>query len=145
MASALKNLVSYHTPDLVLHQSSHVVVEYNNPDLMPGMFPMPFPLGTGGFEHPHRSPKVSFQAHANALLAVPNKSFRHHQLFIFVALNMIQRRLSHLHTHFTVRKSNFDSIATKLTSLSSDVLCRLANHLESDGTSHVLTAVEHDA
>ena len=144
-ASALKNLVPYRAPDIVLHHSSHAVAEYNNPDLMPGMFPTLFPLGLAGFEHPSRAPKVSFQAHVNALLDVPNKSFRHHQSFVFVALNIWQRRLSHLHTHFTVRRSNFDSIATKLTSLSSDVLCRLADHLENEGSSHVLMPIEKDA
>ena len=144
-ASALKNLVPYHVPDVVIHHSSHAVIEYNNPDLMPGMFPTLFPLGLGGFEHPLRVPNVSFQAHVNALLDVPDKSFRQHQSFMFIALNILQRRLSHLHTHFTVRKSNFDLVATKLTSLSSDVLCRLASHLESEGSSHVLTAVEQDA
>ena len=145
IASALKNLIPYRVPDVVLHHSSYAVPEYSNPDLMPGMFPTLFPFGIGGFEHPLREPKVSFQAHANALLDVPEKSFRQHQSFIFVALNIMQRRLSHLHTHFTVRKSNFDSIATKLTSLSSDVLVRLADHLESEGTSHTLTEVERDA
>jgi hypothetical protein len=46
-SSALKNLLpsSSQTPDLVLHQSSSAVPEYNNPDLLPGMFPTLFPLG----------------------------------------------------------------------------------------------------
>ena len=144
-ASALKNLIPTRVPDLVLHRSSHAVVEYDNPDLLPGMFPTLFPLGIGGFEHPFRAPKVSFQSHVNALLDVPDKSFRRHQLFIFVALNIMQRRLCHLHTHFTVRKSNFDSIATKLTALSPDVLTRLANHLEQEHNFSTLNSTEHDA
>jgi hypothetical protein len=142
VASALNNLTPNRGPDLILHQSSHAVDEYNNPDLMSGMFPTLFPFGIAGFEHPLRLPKVSFQAHANLLLDVPDKFFRAHQSFIFVALNIMQRRISHLHTHFTVRKSNFDSIATKLTSLSSDVLNTLASHLENEGPSHTLTIVE---
>ena len=58
---------------------------------MPGMFPTLFPLGIAGFEHPSRRLKVSFQAQTNALLDVPDKSFRQHQTFIFVALNIMQR------------------------------------------------------
>ena len=74
-ASVLKNLVPYRVPDIVLHHSSHAVVEYNNPDLMPGMFPTLFPFGLGSFKQSLRVPKVSFQVHANALLDIPNKSF----------------------------------------------------------------------
>ena len=46
-ASALKTLVSSSSglPDLILHQSSSAVPEYQNPDLMPGMFPKLLPLG----------------------------------------------------------------------------------------------------
>ena len=144
-ASALKKLFSNHTPDLILHQSSNAIVEYDNPDLMPGMFPTLFPLGIGGFENPARTHKVSFQSHANSLLDVPDRSFRHHQTFIFVALNIMQRRLCHLHTHFTVRKSNFDSIATKLTALSPDILTRLADHLQQEHSATVLTNSDRDA
>jgi hypothetical protein len=144
-ASALKNLASRDLPDLVLHRSSQAVPEYNNPDLMPGMFPTLFPLGLGGFEHSLRSPKLSFQSHANALLDVPDKSFRRHQTFLFVALNIMQRRLSHLHTYFTVRKSNFDTIAKRLTTLTPDILLRLANHLEREGSFTNLNDVERDA
>ena len=75
-ASALKNLLPYRSPDLIIHHSQKAITEYNNPDLMPGMFPTLFPFGLGGFEHPLRMPKVSFQAHVNALLDIPDKSFR---------------------------------------------------------------------
>jgi hypothetical protein len=144
-ASALKNLVSTRAPNLVIHRSSRAVPEYKNPDLMLGMFPKLFPLGLGGFKHPARVTKLSFEAHANALLDVPDKSFRHHHSYIFVALNIIQRRLSHLHTHFTVRKSNFDSIARKLTAMSSNILQSLADHLKHEGKLSDLNPCERDA
>ena len=80
-ASVLKKFASKKTgvPDLVLHCSSFAVSEYSNPDLVPGMYPILFPLGLGGFEIADRNPKLPFETHANALLDVPNKSFRHHQ------------------------------------------------------------------
>ena len=62
-----------------------------------------------------------------------------------MTLNIIQRRLSHLHTHFTVRKSNFDSIAAKLTSLSPDILKRVANHIERENTLDTLSSTDRDA
>ena len=62
-----------------------------------------------------------------------------------MALNIIQRQLSHLHTHFTVRKSNFDSIAPKLTAVSPDILQSLADHLENEGKLNLLNSSERDA
>ena len=57
----------------------------------------------------------------------------------------MQRRLCHLNTHFTVHKSSFDSIAKRLTSLTLDILNRLANHLENEGVLPTLTLIEQDA
>ena len=133
--TALKNITPYHSPNLILHHSHHAVVEYNNLNLMPGMFPTLYLFGLAGFEHPLRTPKVPFQAHVNALLNVPDRSFRCYQTFIFVALNIMQWRLCHLHIHFTMCKSNFDSIARRLTSLSPEVLDHLTHHLKTKGSS----------
>ena len=36
-------------PDIVIHYSSELVNDYNNTDLIPGMFPSLFPWGIGGF------------------------------------------------------------------------------------------------
>ena len=75
---------------------------------------------------------------------MPNKSFRHHQSFILVTLNIIQQWLCHLHTHFTVQRSNFDSIARKLTSLSPDVLKHVATHLEQEHSLDTLSSTDRD-
>ena len=145
-ASVLKKFASKKTgvPDLVLHRSSCAVSEYSNPDLVPGMYPTLFPLGLGGFEISDRNPKLSFETHANALLDVPNKSFRHHQSFIFVILNIIQRRLAHLHTHFTVRKSSFESVAARLTALTPEILKHVADHIEHEHSSATLSLTDRD-
>jgi hypothetical protein len=149
MSSALKNLIpgasKSQMPDLVIHRSSAAVREYNNPDLVPGMFPTLFPLGLGGFDDPARVTKLSFEAQANAFLDVPDRSFRYHHSYIFVVLNIIQRRTAHLQTHFTVRRSKFDSVARRLAAVSPDVLQSLANHLEHEGKLSVLTEAEHNA
>lgn len=54
-ASALKNLAvklpgHESLPDLIIKRGSHAVAEYNNSNLMPGMFPTLFRYGIGGFE-----------------------------------------------------------------------------------------------
>jgi len=109
---------------------------------MPGMFPTLFPLGLGSFDNPARHTKLSSEAQANAFLDVADKSFRHHHSYIFVALNIIQRRWSHLHTHFTVRKSKFDSIAKDLTTVSPEVLQSFADHLQQERKLGVLSSDE---
>ncbi|KAH7904331.1 hypothetical protein BJ138DRAFT_1019274, partial [Hygrophoropsis aurantiaca] len=131
-ASALRNLApsSSHLPDLVLHHGSDAVSEYDNPALMPGMFPTLFPFGIGGFDDKTRSSPLSFQKQAQYYFNIADKSFRYHHSFMFVALNIIQRRTAHLHTHFTVRRSHFDSVARELTSVSASTLSRLADQLQ---------------
>ena len=50
ITAPLKNLVpdGSELPDPILHPRSTAVMEYNNPDLLPGMYPTLFPAGTGG-------------------------------------------------------------------------------------------------
>ncbi len=52
---------------------------------------------------------------------------------MFVALNIYQHRIAHLHTSFTVRKSDFGEVAKRLTALTPELLNSLANHLEHEG------------
>ena len=146
-SSALKNLLPSRSelPDLVLHRSSSPVAEYDNPDLIPGMFPTLFPLGIAGFDDPARVTKLTFAAQANSLLDVPDRGFRYHHSYIFVVLNIIQRRTAHLQTHLTVRKSKFDSVAKQLASVSPSVLQSLADHLEREGKLGTLSSEEHNA
>ena len=147
MASALKNLVpsSSGSPDLILHRSSSAVPEYHNPNLMPGMFPKLFPLGIAGFEDPTRPTNLSFNAQAEAFLDLPDKCFRHHHSYIFVALNIIQQRAAHLQTNFAVRKTKFDQIANELTSVSPSMLTSLAEHLQQEKKKDSLSTKEKHA
>ena len=134
-SAALKNLTSdgSELPDLVLHRGSTAVPEYNNPDLIPGMYPTLFPVGTGGFDIPDRVCAISFVKQASYCLDLADRSFRYHHSFMFVVLNIIQRRTAHLQTHFTVRRSRFESIASKLIAVKSNVLRSVADHLEHEG------------
>ncbi|KIO27386.1 hypothetical protein M407DRAFT_49326, partial [Tulasnella calospora MUT 4182] len=92
--------------------------EYKNKGLFPGMFPTLFPFGCGGFEDPQGPVSVSFQKQAEYYLDTSDRSFRYHKYFMFVALNILQRRMARLHTHFTVQRSNFEVVTRKLVALS---------------------------
>lgn len=96
-ASALQNLVkdlrevdNPDLPDLVLHHSQTAVCEYNNPDLIPGMFPTLYPFSIGGFEDKCCETGLSFQQQAQYYLNITDRFFRYHYSYIFVALNIWQ-------------------------------------------------------
>jgi hypothetical protein len=146
-AAALRNLVpdGSDLPDLVLHRGSTAVPEYNNPDLIPGMYPTLFPAGIGGFEVPDRICTISFQQQAKYYLDLADRSFRYHHSFLFVVLNIIQRRTAHLQTHFTVRRSKFETVASRLVAVKSHVLRSVADHLEREGKYKDLTNEQKDA
>ncbi|KAF6750244.1 hypothetical protein DFP72DRAFT_818085, partial [Ephemerocybe angulata] len=144
VAQALSNLVprsnNEELPDLVIHRGEDPIPEYNNPDLVPGMYPTLFCLGIGGFEDQSRPEKLSFAKQAEYYLNIPDRNFRYHYSFLFVILNMVQRRKSHLHTHFTVNSTRFQSIAPKLTSLSPETIAEVAEIIENEKSTKSLNS-----
>ena len=142
IASALQNLVEKPSdrPDLIIHQSSCPVREYDNPSFFPGMYPTLYPYGTGGFEDPTHPVTVSFQKQANYYLDIAEHSFQYHHSFIFVVVNILQRRAAHLHTSFTVSQSHFKAISESLLSISPHTLSIVANHLKNEGKVSHLSA-----
>ena len=136
-ASALHNLIPInakdHSPDLILHRSSCAVNEYNNPHLLPGMYPTLFPLGIGGAEDSTHLTKLSFQNQVPYYFDLQDRSYQYHHSYMFVTLNIIQRWAAHLHTSFAVKKNCFETVANKLVALTPDVLESTAKHLEQEG------------
>ncbi|KAG1831607.1 hypothetical protein EV424DRAFT_1314205, partial [Suillus variegatus] len=146
-AAALRNLHSRSNqqPDLVVRRGMDAIPEYKNPDLLPGMFPTLFPCGIGGFEDGQRDTALAFEQQAQYYLNLPDRAFRYHHSYLFVILNMLQRRAAHLHTFFTVRQSNFGPIARKLTQVSPAILESLACKLEREHKASQLTVQEKAA
>lgn len=62
-----------------------------------------------------------------------------------MVLNIIQRHTAHLQTHFTVRCSKFETVASKLVAVKSHVLQSVADHLEREGKYKDLTSEQKDA
>ncbi|PBK88562.1 hypothetical protein ARMGADRAFT_1033920 [Armillaria gallica] len=135
MTSALCNLVvkDKKKPDLIIFSGENPINEYNNPDLIMGMFPILFPYGVGGFEDPGRHVPMSFQKQANYYLDLNDHTFCYHDSFIFVAMNIFQRRQVHLHTHFTIGSSNFKHVAKEITGIRAKTLTEVAQHVEQEG------------
>ncbi|KAK0435792.1 uncharacterized protein EV420DRAFT_1281563, partial [Desarmillaria tabescens] len=143
-SSALKNLIrpANNRPDLIAFSGEDAVGEYNNHLLMMGMFPTLFPYGQGGFEDPDRLVPLSFHGQANLYLDLSNCEFRHHNSFLFVAMNMIQRRQAHLHTHLAVKSSNFATTAVDIEGVTPQILHSVSRHLEEEERVSDLTAEE---
>ena len=64
---------------------------------------------------------------------------------MFLTLNILQHRLAHLHTYFTVKKRHFDSVAKKLVSLTPELIASVATHLEREGAYADLTPSQRNA
>lgn len=131
-AAALRNIMkdSRAPPDLTFRRGRTPCSEYNNPALIPGSFPTIYPLGIGGFDDKSRPTALSFQKQAQYCFDTHDKRFRSHRVFMFVVLNILQRRTGHLQTYFTTRRSNFEYVAEKLNSLTPEIVDSVAEHLE---------------
>ena len=134
-ANALRNIIQDPSdrPDLIIHRGLHPICEYHNPILFPGMYPTLFPFGFGGFEDPSCPRKISFQLQANYFLDLEDTCFRYHHSFIFVALNIIQRRAAQLQTSISIANPKFQKVAHQLTTISPHEIATVANHLEKEG------------
>jgi len=64
--------------------------------------PNPVLIGTGGFKIPDRAYAISFQKQVEYNLDLADRSFRYHYSFMFVLLNIIQRRTAHPNPNWKV-------------------------------------------
>ena len=145
-ASALRNLAPDQRPShLALPRSSAPTPEYGNTDLFPRLFPTLYPYGVGGFDDPLRTAPIAFRNHVEHLLDINDSRFRTHRSFVFVALNLYQRRLSHLHTALAAKRSRWDKVATKLVGLSKEQLDRVAKYVEEETRKDQIPAEDKDA
>ncbi|KAJ3965208.1 hypothetical protein EV361DRAFT_974036 [Lentinula raphanica] len=120
---------------MLRYDSNDPVVEYNNPDLFPGMFPTLYPLGIGGFENRLQNPHVSLDSHARHLLDQSNRAFCYHHFFPFVVLNVIQR----------LGADRFHSVGPSLLTVTPTDLLNLAEKLKREHTVTDLSTEEQKA
>ncbi|PBK97571.1 hypothetical protein ARMGADRAFT_1076043 [Armillaria gallica] len=117
------------SPDLTIFSGSSPIGEYNNPDLIKGMFPTLFPFSKGEFEEPHRKVAISFETQANYCLDLNDRCFRYHESFLFIMMNMIQCWQAYLHTHFTVNDVDFGTVMEDIAGVKPETLKDIAKHL----------------
>ncbi|KAG2343164.1 hypothetical protein BDR05DRAFT_832199, partial [Suillus weaverae] len=132
-------------PGLVMHHVGHAIPDYKNLPLFPGMYPTLYPYGIGGFEDSQQPSALAFDCQAKCALNLCDMCFRQHDSYVFVVLNILQQRRTHLQTHFTVQKDNFDLVAHSLTSVSPSILQSFADQLEHKCKLSTLTADKQNA
>ncbi|KAE8233026.1 hypothetical protein CF326_g1939 [Tilletia indica] len=140
-ASALANATGMERPDLVIRHGSRFIEDYNNPDLFPGMYPLLFPWGTGGFESKRHTP-LSFGRQATYLMDISESTFRRHWSFIFVVANIKQRRAIHLGSRLMCKSGDFDRFSKLLRELDPAVVRRVSEHVSRGGNLSTISGDE---
>ncbi|KAE8231098.1 hypothetical protein CF326_g3896 [Tilletia indica] len=140
-ASALSNATGTERPDLIIKHGSSFIQDYNNPQLFPGMFPLLFPWGIGGFESERDAP-FSFNKQATYLLDLADPAFRRHWSFVFVVANIKQRRAIHNGSRLACKSRDYTAFSRTLAELDSDVVKRIAEHAASGGSLDTLCGEE---
>jgi hypothetical protein len=86
-----------------------MINEYNNPNIIPCMFPTLFPFGFGPFEMANEVVKVSLQLHVKQFLNLDKTkyTFSKHHLFPFFVFNIIQHRQICFGAKLTISKSSY--------------------------------------
>ncbi|EJD44469.1 hypothetical protein AURDEDRAFT_65321, partial [Auricularia subglabra TFB-10046 SS5] len=119
----------------MLHRGSKPIGEYNNHEYFPGLFPTLFPLGVGGLEdHASQTQRVGLRTHASCLLDLANRSFAYHCAFVFLVVNILQRRKVHLETRFKVKSSRVAEVSAGLQSVTSEQIKQVGLHLSTRGS-----------
>ncbi|CAF4015036.1 unnamed protein product [Rotaria magnacalcarata] len=72
-----------------------------------GIFPTLFQYGCGAIEDGSRSVKIDFREHLTYLLSLEDHRFEEHYSFIFVVINILQRRIACIHAHFMTSRPYF--------------------------------------
>ena len=90
-----------------------------NPELLFGLYPTLFPYGCGAPYDSSRPAPVSLNQHIRYLLAYDDQRFEKHHSFMFVLLNIMQRRQACLNATLMASRPYFQDAASDLQTLTS--------------------------
>ncbi|KAJ7084912.1 hypothetical protein B0H15DRAFT_783554 [Mycena belliarum] len=121
------------------------VNEFNNPALLPMIYPTLYPYGLGGCEGyengseevriwGERRTPLSMRAHIKHLFNISDRRFQEHYSFLFTAFNMLQRRQVLLQTHLKVKRSNSDRVASEFATVSPQTVHLVSERISNGDT-----------
>lgn len=94
------------------------VGNFNNPGLLPMVFPTLFPYGLGGSEDCWRSRPVALHRHVKHLFELADSHFRTHYSFLFLVFNLVQCQKILLHSSLKVNRRSFDAFKAQFSKVS---------------------------
>jgi hypothetical protein len=98
--------------------------EYD-PQHLPRAFPTLFPFGVGGIQDPLRPvPLRSMDKHIRVLLMQSHEAFARHEIFIFIAFNVLQRRQICLGSRLVASQRVLPDVCELLRHLDYNAFCK---------------------
>jgi hypothetical protein len=105
--------------------------EYD-PRHLPSAFPSLFPFGVGGIQDPLRPvPLRSMDKHIRVLLQQSHEAFARHEIFIFVAFNILQRRQICLGSKLVAAQRLLPDVCQLLRNLDYDTVSKALQDIKS--------------
>jgi hypothetical protein len=110
--------------------------DWQDPEFFTGSFPTLFPFGSGGHlpEPQDRPVPVSLQAWAKWALTHHSRRFAQHPTFLFLLYDVQQRRQAALGNSFVVKRKDWETAQTAISSLTFDRLDAAAKSVLETGT-----------
>jgi hypothetical protein len=122
-----------------LHSGGHVLAVghsdtpesmYNNPRYYPQMYPWLFPYGQGGLGNARTQGVISESKHKSLLLMFHDKRFQYDSRFVLMAFNQEQMKAGTSRSFILAKRSNFEDVVAKVSSLNPLVVKNIANRME---------------
>lgn len=103
----------------LIPRSNIPVSDYQNQELLLGLFPTLFPYGCGAPCDPSRPNSITLNQHIRYLLAYNDQRFEQHHSFMFIVFNLIQRRQACQNASLMASRPYFRDAANDLQNLTS--------------------------
>jgi hypothetical protein len=115
---ALRKILKDNEPFVRISSGDEPQQTSYNPKIYGQLFPSLFPYGVGMFEDPSREDvgfsSIDLKAHVRHLISLADRRFQKHFTFIFVMMNLIQRRTSSFQCKLGVKRSWFPKVKRAL-------------------------------
>lgn len=129
---------------VALGSRMHQLAHESTASLLPLMFPLLFPTGTGAFTSERRV-KLTFRQYVNYLLEFASPRFQAHAQFIFYCYNRVMRRELASSVYFAATNHRSDAIVETLRSLDLEALVDDPSGEGMERLSKLIKSLQHKA
>jgi hypothetical protein len=133
---ALQKIKAGKTP-FIKYPSGNIPIKTSyNPSVYGWLWPTLFLYGVGMFEDPIHKEKglgyshIDLKPHVNHLLNLSDTHFQKHITFIYIMMNILQRKTSAYQSQLAFRRSWFPNVSAALQCIDYDTLDNYQSHLD---------------